>query len=435
MNKQTTDKKQTNPKAEQNFRFSGFGAPRYTQVPDELFDILMPHLTEAELKVTLYVIRRTFGFKKDSDDISLRQLEKGITTRDGKVLDEGTGLSKKSITSALNGLIAKGVIVKTKNSSAERGFEANTYALNILGVTREKTEEAPLSKIYTSPSRKIYTSPNVKSTQALVKNLHIQETEEQKTAKQETEETTTGTSEVEGVNKENVVVALINFGISKKLAEKWSSQNEPLYLQQKLDYAMFLLDHAPQKIKNPNGWLRKAIEEDYGEPDGFISQADIEEQERQYEIEQQRQEELARLEAARQQKKAQLEEENYQQWRDELSIANGTTQEDFELWERVLVGLKSAFIGSETVYNSFIANAEILSVQDDKVLLGVGSQYAVDKLNHRNNLIFEREFRFIFKKPMQVEFVVVGSPEPVPQEIEVENETGTGACQVACSAQ
>ena len=41
--------------------FEGFSSPNYTQVPDELFDILMPSLTDAELRVLLYIIRRTFG--------------------------------------------------------------------------------------------------------------------------------------------------------------------------------------------------------------------------------------------------------------------------------------------------------------------------------------------------------------------------------------
>ncbi len=34
--------------------FKGFISPRYTQVPDELFDELMAHLSGAELKVLLY---------------------------------------------------------------------------------------------------------------------------------------------------------------------------------------------------------------------------------------------------------------------------------------------------------------------------------------------------------------------------------------------
>ena len=57
--------------AQDVFHFQGFRSPRYTQVPDEVFDELMPRLSGAELKVLLYIIRRTFGFKKERDNISL----------------------------------------------------------------------------------------------------------------------------------------------------------------------------------------------------------------------------------------------------------------------------------------------------------------------------------------------------------------------------
>ena len=70
-------------------RFSGFTSPNYTQVPDELFDALMVELSGAELKVLLYIIRRTFGFKRDSDTISLSQMLSGLKTSDGRQLDRG----------------------------------------------------------------------------------------------------------------------------------------------------------------------------------------------------------------------------------------------------------------------------------------------------------------------------------------------------------
>jgi len=113
-------------------RFRGFLSPRYTQVPDELFDELMAHLSGAELKVLLYIIRRTFGFKKDSDTISLNQICKGITTKRGEVLDRGTGLSQNAVLHALKGLIAKKAIVAKRNSSPEKGHEPTTYSLNII---------------------------------------------------------------------------------------------------------------------------------------------------------------------------------------------------------------------------------------------------------------------------------------------------------------
>src|SRR5438105_483252 len=84
-------------------RFQGYVSPNYTMVPDELFDEQLPDLSGAELKVLMYIIRRTFGFKKDSDNISLSQLLTGIVTKAGHRLDRGTGLSKQSIVTALRG--------------------------------------------------------------------------------------------------------------------------------------------------------------------------------------------------------------------------------------------------------------------------------------------------------------------------------------------
>jgi hypothetical protein len=111
------------------FRYEGFASPAVTGVPDELFDVLAPELTDAELRVLLYIVRRTFGFKRESDDISLRQMAEGITTRDGRVLDRGAGISRATVARALRGLQAKGVIVARRNRSGARGHEPTTYAL------------------------------------------------------------------------------------------------------------------------------------------------------------------------------------------------------------------------------------------------------------------------------------------------------------------
>jgi|SRR5579884_3427132 DNA-binding transcriptional ArsR family regulator len=126
--------------------FRGFVSPNYTSVPDELFDEFLAVLSGAELKVLLYVVRRTFGFKKESDAISLNQLVDGITTRDGRRLDYGTGLSQSTVQVALKGLIEKNLIVATKRVSRERGNEATTYALNVLTPSAE-TRQTPSPEI------------------------------------------------------------------------------------------------------------------------------------------------------------------------------------------------------------------------------------------------------------------------------------------------
>lgn len=44
-----------------------------TPIPDFFFDKIAPHLAGAEVKVILYVFRRTFGFNKLCDHISYSQ--------------------------------------------------------------------------------------------------------------------------------------------------------------------------------------------------------------------------------------------------------------------------------------------------------------------------------------------------------------------------
>ena len=90
-------------------------------------------MTPAEFKVAAYIVRRTFGWKKDADSISLSQMVNGIRRRDGSYVDRGTGLHKDTVIKAIKGLLAKGVIVRQRNASPERGFEATTYAIRMQG--------------------------------------------------------------------------------------------------------------------------------------------------------------------------------------------------------------------------------------------------------------------------------------------------------------
>jgi hypothetical protein len=92
----------------------------------------MARLAPAELKVTLYVARRTFGFKKGSDRISASQFERGITKGGGQILDYGTGLSRRAVYLALDSLTKKGILLRSRHSSPEHGDEPNEYALNII---------------------------------------------------------------------------------------------------------------------------------------------------------------------------------------------------------------------------------------------------------------------------------------------------------------
>jgi hypothetical protein len=162
--------------------FPGFASPNYTQIPDELIDVLMPRLSEAELKVLLYICRRTFGFGKEADTISIRQMVEGITARDGRRLDAGTGLSKAGVTKALASLRAKGIILATRHTSPEYGHTATTYRLRLLGEPLGTTDAgAPPPPVASAGDKPLYTGVD----KPLSATVDTQETVVQETVEQE----------------------------------------------------------------------------------------------------------------------------------------------------------------------------------------------------------------------------------------------------------
>lgn len=77
---------------------TGFESPNHTQTPNDLFDIHMAKMGESELKVTLAIIRKTLGYHKTKDAISLTQLQKL------------TGLSRQGASDGTTAAIARGLV-------------------------------------------------------------------------------------------------------------------------------------------------------------------------------------------------------------------------------------------------------------------------------------------------------------------------------------
>jgi len=96
-----------------NFSF----IPNTTQIPNLAIDFLMANLPEAEFKVLCYIYRRTFGFQKMGDYISLSQMAKGLISKDGKRLDYGTGLSHPTNVKAIKNLSRLSLIIIVKSRS------------------------------------------------------------------------------------------------------------------------------------------------------------------------------------------------------------------------------------------------------------------------------------------------------------------------------
>lgn len=146
--------------------------PNSTQIPNVILDYIMPRIPLAESMCLLYICRRTFGFHKDEDRISFTQFIDGIKSRDGKVLDNGTGLVRQSVSMALKTLEYSGAIIIGRNTSG------NKYKINL-----DMDVEEVVQKI--DQYRK-QTAISLKNRPKQVKLLYLQKKEKQRETKSDT---------------------------------------------------------------------------------------------------------------------------------------------------------------------------------------------------------------------------------------------------------
>ncbi len=98
-----------------------------TPVPNAFLDLWMGSMGKAEVKVYLYLIRRTLGFQKSKDDISLSQFCTGMRDSRGKVLNRGTGLNRRTVIQALKNLESQGLIASENHP--KNPMRSKTYYL------------------------------------------------------------------------------------------------------------------------------------------------------------------------------------------------------------------------------------------------------------------------------------------------------------------
>lgn len=172
----------------EEWKYQGVMSPNTTQVPDEFIDHLMPLLTGAEFKVLVYIVRRTFGFKKEADTISIDQMVNGIRKKNGEQLDYGTGLSRPTVVEAIRSLTRKNIILTEHRKSSRGGDLATTYRLNIKGVGGYSQAREGGVKKFNSPQGQENEQGGLKNlTPPRVKKSNPQHTDHE----QHTEETTT----------------------------------------------------------------------------------------------------------------------------------------------------------------------------------------------------------------------------------------------------
>jgi len=113
--------------------FAGYGRPKYTQIPNLFLDQQVQDLNPSEIRVLLYIFRRTFGWQEDGAAIQASHFTKGRSGKDGRPQDRGAGLSENSFLTAARSLEAKGIIFRHKQYHPQDGSTPTYYELNIDG--------------------------------------------------------------------------------------------------------------------------------------------------------------------------------------------------------------------------------------------------------------------------------------------------------------
>jgi hypothetical protein len=116
-------------------RSRGFEGPNYTQVPNALMDRWLPELSCAELKVLLYLMRRTFGFQREQHAAGLRRI------------CDGTGLHLETVADAVKRLRARGLL-SYKGRPGQRNVYTLRFTKEVYGKSEHRCSEKPNTEVY-----------------------------------------------------------------------------------------------------------------------------------------------------------------------------------------------------------------------------------------------------------------------------------------------
>lgn len=234
-------------------------APNYTQIPNIIFDHWMGILTPAEFKVLMCICRKTFGWQKSTDLISIKQIEKM------------TGLGKSGIIKNTESLIAHGLIEKIKSKTSDGDDAPNRFTV----IVRIEGEGCPLSgqQVVHSVDKGV---------------VHSVDTQKKDSTK---ETTTTATGDVVVVFDEEKEMKIINqlavhlINHAQEFGKEWALSPKFLCSLAKLHGLSYLIDQVnymiakqqksnrdeltskskkTKRIDNPLSFIRMACERNWG---------------------------------------------------------------------------------------------------------------------------------------------------------------------------
>lgn len=327
--------------------FQRIEAPNYTPVPDYFLDEVLAKLkSAAQIQIYLFICRQTFGWKKATENLSLSYIAKGL------------GLKRNTVVKATAALCKMQLVLRCQNKTAEGIHARSTYSLNMTSspIKHRATLDdenhlggrglqSPRGRGLQSPQSKTDKNKDNNNKGVVAAMISAQDTSRSTSTQTITAATSphfgSQTSSLSG-SETAIATLLRKQGIGRGVAQQLARQFDAAYVKAKISYLANQLAQNPKSIKNPKGWLRKAIEEDYGAPDGYQSpeeKAQTCAQEQQLSKQRQQIEQLEQQALVRQRQATRKQIQA-------LQVAHGTTDVEARLWDAIKAQLTKAFPGS-----------------------------------------------------------------------------------------
>jgi hypothetical protein len=313
-----------------------------------------------------------------------------------------TGMSRRQVIRETAKLAARGLIaVEAKTDQATGEHKANLYIL--LDVTGGDSQSLGSdSQALGGGDSQSLGSDTEAPEQNKKKNTHTQ-LDPKKNGRPHAR---TAAQKPMAEKDQDVVVALTALGMAEDVASRLVKRYSREHVLEKITYLEFLQAEQPETVQRPCGWLRSAIEQNYGRPDGFTTPAEqalqraAVERQAQEEVQQERLHAEARW--AFQEEKKREEQARWQA----LAAQYGTTQREVDLWQQVLADLRMQLPAA--TFEAFIVGTQLLCLQDEQAVVGLVQSRGKDWVENRLARTIQKLLtRYLAGKRVAVQFVTL----------------------------
>lgn len=374
--------------------FPGFDRPEsnWFKMPVDWTNITAGIGNIAEIKVIEYILRHTWGYQEYGlkKHITIDEFVRGRKRQDGSRLDQGTGLSERAVRYGLEKALEDGVIEEEVDES-DRGRIKKSYSV------RMKEESAPELRDL---------RPGVQALHLPLQSLPAGGAGSAPRAEKDT-------LERQPEERNNIVAqSLVDFGVSPPVAERVTRDYPIDYILQKLDLARWLTGKGSASVlKNPAGYLVRAIEDDYLPPPQYKSAEERDTQEK--ERERRGQEDRERLREVSS-SIARAKEAARRKLCDRYPprAIEGTSFTTQSAWALVLHDMRERV--TKANFTAWLRDTYLVSCDQDVAVIAAPTDYQAEWLSKRLNCDIEEALATVLGHPIPCQYLSIGEILSLP---------------------